>query len=130
MARVARRGTGWHASHRRLRSVPRLSNGSEWLFHGKDEVRGVPRGDMVWLVEPGGTEGTSGALGTQGGQWFPGGQRVASGTQRDRGWLMVSRGTEGGQWFPGDRGWLMVPRGQRVAGRTQGDRGWLMVPRG
>lgn len=28
-------------SHHQLCSAPRLSNGSEWLFHGKDEVRGV-----------------------------------------------------------------------------------------
>uniref|UniRef100_A0A663M034 Spectrin beta chain, non-erythrocytic 2 n=1 Tax=Athene cunicularia TaxID=194338 RepID=A0A663M034_ATHCN len=35
----------------------RLSNGSEWLFHGKDEVRGIPEWGMGWLEMPGGQRG-------------------------------------------------------------------------
>lgn len=82
----ARRCAGWHrgrAWHWCLCSVPRLSNGSEWLFHGKDEVRAG-----LW------GHGVAGGCG--GGQQCP----------RGHGWSERSRGTQGGGWlFPGGHQW-------------------------
>lgn len=70
---VAGGGAGWHVPPRHPRSVPRLSNGSEWLFHGKDEVRGDGE-DLGWLAAAGGTrrgldmaQGTEGTKRSQGG---------------------------------------------------------------
>uniref|UniRef100_A0A8B9Z1Q5 Uncharacterized protein n=1 Tax=Buteo japonicus TaxID=224669 RepID=A0A8B9Z1Q5_9AVES len=80
----------------------RLSNGSVWLFHGKDEVRSIPGGRGRGLEMPRGQRGTSSAQG-------------------DTGWLVVPRGRGGGQQCPG---------GHRVARGTRGDRRWLVVPRG
>lgn len=78
-----------HAWHWCLCSVPRLSNGSEWLFHGKDEVRGGPCGDTGWLVEPRGHR-VAGGCGS--GQQCPRGHGWSE-VQRDTGWLVVPRGT-------------------------------------
>lgn len=80
---VARRAAGWQMSHRRLCSAPRLSNGSEWLFHGKDEVRWCPWGHGV----------ANRMLG------WPRGQRAAGGAQ---GVVGVAKGTKNGRWWPGD----------------------------
>uniref|UniRef100_A0A8C3KFD8 Spectrin beta chain n=1 Tax=Calidris pygmaea TaxID=425635 RepID=A0A8C3KFD8_9CHAR len=88
----------------------RLSNGSEWLFHGKDEVRGNQGGHWVaggWWRPRGRREGAGDAQGTEGDQQRPGGHQVASGGQGTWQGPAVPRGTQGGQWYPG---------GQRVAG--------------
>lgn len=91
----ARRAAGWQMSHRRLCSAPRLSNGSEWLFHGKDEVRWCP-GDMGWPTGCWGGQGDKerpvvhkGSLG------WPRGQRMAGGGQGTLRWPEVPKQVKG-----------------------------------
>lgn len=85
-----------HTAPASLYSVPRLSNGSEWLFHGKDEVRDV-QGDIEGSGGAQGVEGTNGAQGDTGGmEPWRGGQRVSDDAQGIWGWPEMSMGTEGG----------------------------------
>lgn len=75
-------GTAWHGYGygtargsgclTALCSDPRLSNGSEWLFHGKDEVRGA-LGARGWPGDIGVARGTRGDKGWPGELWGEGG---------------------------------------------------------